>query len=322
VRDKRVPWNNIPIVLVWKTTTVSRGYLIAVLSCVLEKLTNLFCGTKMLGIREEQHVLENWKFMGRIGPILHSKCKTPDRCRDAKQSGNEVILCILCRYIHTLQLPSHPDMTFAYNHLHVEHEKGFGIDFNPLDALKCVSEKNYIPKVAIADAWREARTAPDLPSPVVSNMFDWTFTTDYKGTLFANKHGCILEEVETIDRIDLNKLTSKEPILYYQDICLFEDELSDHGVAKLNVKIRCMRNNFFILMRFFLRVDRVLIRLIDTRVYYELGMNHLLREFCLRELKDASNLDVPTSVLTDPVALTEHLPIKESFSHKLMIPRE
>jgi len=220
-----------------------------------------------------------------------------------------------------VKLPSHPDMTFAFSQLRIEHKNNFGIDFNPLDALKCVNEKNYVPKVAIADAWREARTAPDLPAPVVTNMFDWTFTTDYKGTLYSNKDGQQLEEAETDERIDLSKLGNKEPILFYDDVDLFEDELSDHGVAKLNVKIRCMKNNYFLLLRYFLRVDKVLIRINDTRFYYEVGKDYLLREYTSRELRDAKNLNLPTSVIVDPVALSEHIPIKESYYHKLKIPQ-
>lgn len=107
----------------------------------------------------------------------------------------------------------------------------------------------------------------------------------------------LFQETETTERIDLSKLTSQEPILFYQDICLYEDELSDHGVAKLSVKVRAMRNNFFVLLRFFLRVDKVLIRMNDTRLYWESGKSYLLREYCEREHKDAKNLDVSLSHL-------------------------
>lgn len=80
-------------------------------------------------------------------------------------------------------------MTFAWNYLRIKHKAGFGIEFNPLDALKLVTEKNYVPKVAIADAWREARQGLDLPEVKTpeSHKFDWTFTTSYKGTLFGKE---------------------------------------------------------------------------------------------------------------------------------------
>ncbi len=46
---------------------------------------------------------------------------------------------------------------------------------------------------------------------------------------------------------------------------------------------RVMPTSFFLLLRFFLRVDGVLIRINDTRLYHEAGNNHMLREFSTRE---------------------------------------
>ena len=42
---------------------------------------------------------------------------------------------------------------------------------------------------------------------------------------------------ETKERIDVDKLRVKEKILFYQDLTLYEDELHDHGIAALSVKI-------------------------------------------------------------------------------------
>lgn len=51
--------------------------------------------------------------------------------------------------------------------------------------------RQRVTQVAVAEAWREARQAPDLPEPKVpdSHKFDWTFTTNYKGTLLSDKEG-------------------------------------------------------------------------------------------------------------------------------------
>ena len=48
-------------------------------------------------------------------------------------------------------------MIFADNVLRVEHAGGFGIEFNALDALKCVDAHHDPLKVAVSEAWREAR---------------------------------------------------------------------------------------------------------------------------------------------------------------------
>lgn len=62
--------------------------------------------------------------------------------------------------------------------------------------------------------------------------FDWTFSTNYKGTLTNN---IVIEETD--ETINFNLLKQKDQILFYHDLTLFEDELHDHGVSKLSVKI-------------------------------------------------------------------------------------
>lgn len=65
--------------------------------------------------------------------------------------------------------------------------------------------------------------------------FDWTFSTDYKGTLTNN---IVVESTDETINYDL--LKQKEQILFYHDLTLFEDELHDHGISKLSVKIVCI----------------------------------------------------------------------------------
>lgn len=67
-------------------------------------------------------------------------------------------------------------------------------------------------------------------------------------------------------------------ILFYDDVALFEDELHDNGESILNVRIRVMPHSFFILSRLFVRVDNVLFRIFDVRVYHEFGSGEVIRE--------------------------------------------
>lgn len=48
-------------------------------------------------------------------------------------------------------------MIFADNVLRVVHSDGYGIEFNALDALKRVDAHHDPLKVAVSQAWREAR---------------------------------------------------------------------------------------------------------------------------------------------------------------------
>lgn len=68
--------------------------------------------------------------------------------------------------------------------------------------------------------------------------------------------------------LDMALLQRREPILFYADTTLYEDELGDNGVSMLNVKFRAMNSGFFLLQRFFLRVDSGLVRCFDTRLQW------------------------------------------------------
>jgi len=65
---------------------------------------------------------------------------------------------------------------------------------------------------------------------------------------------------------------------------------------------RVMPSSFFILLRYFLRIDNVMIRINDTRIYHEFGKNYLLREFTSRESK-VQNIRVSNTRYTKIVEL-------------------
>ena len=58
---------------------------------------------------------------------------------------------------HELSIPHLPDMVFPDNILRIELSNGSGIEFNALDALKLVNDKEDLVKVAVAEAWKESR---------------------------------------------------------------------------------------------------------------------------------------------------------------------
>ncbi|KAJ1959188.1 Tap42 interacting protein [Dispira parvispora] len=115
----------------------------------------------------------------------------------------------------------------------------------------------------------------------VTKKYDWTYSTTYPGTLIRPPGNPTLEfqPTETLG-INYDRLKLQEPILFFDDFILYEDELADNGISLVNVKVRVMSFGFFILQRFYLRVDGVAFRLFDTRVYHEFGQPFLVRE-CL-----------------------------------------
>jgi len=212
-----------------------------------------------------------------------------------------------------LDLPHVPEMIFAKNCLRISHEGGFGVEFTALDALKRVNSERELIQVAGAQEWKAARADCEHIDNII-HPFDWTFATDYSGTLLGN-----ISTGPTETHIDIERLKGKEKIAFYADIPLFEDELHDCGCSVSSVRIRVMPTYFFVLMRFYMRVDGVLVRVNDTRLYHEAGTDFILREFTTRENK-VEQLNVPTSVLIDANEIVDHLSVQSTTAEKLMFP--
>ncbi|CAF1067514.1 unnamed protein product [Rotaria magnacalcarata] len=187
-------------------------------------------------------------------------------------------------YEQDLKTTHLPEMIFDKTTLKIIHlGNNFEIRFNAFDALKSIDMYNnleHVPKVAMSDVWTKSHSKDrelDYVKP-----YDWTYTTKYKGTLCSS--GTSSWRIESTNQeLDLEKLKRQEPILFYDELTLYEDELADNGTSNLTLKIRCMPSGFFILLRFFMRVDGVLARCFDTRYHYEVGKNYVLREYVERE---------------------------------------
>jgi type 2A phosphatase activator TIP41 len=99
---------------------------------------------------------------------------------------------------------------------------------------------------------------------------------------------------------------------------LYEDELADNGIAMLSIKIRVMPERLLILSRFFLRLDGVVFRLRDTRVFVEFKTGEVIREFVAREetyervrVALAGGREEATTVMREPQRLVELMPVVE-----------
>ncbi|KAG6910764.1 hypothetical protein DXG01_007651 [Tephrocybe rancida] len=178
-----------------------------------------------------------------------------------------------------------PEMTFGRNVLTLEHRaSGWKYTFTTDAALKAVKNGELVEgdggvKVGYADQWLQSRTGPssNLPMPVTvpTKSFDWTYTTAYTGHELPDESSQGPTTVWTpanpdnpAQCIPMAELTRPDPILFYAEIPLFEDELHDNGSSNLLVRIRVMPTCIFILARFTLRVDNVLFRTHDTRIYH------------------------------------------------------
>jgi len=189
----------------------------------------------------------------------------------------------LDRLKEELKLPGLPEMVFGSSFAQFLHiPSGFVLSFTASDALKAwdwTIPAEHTPKVKHHQQWT-AGAQNDINKHNVSvKDFDWTFTTKYKGTLTNKNEPSRIPTVQaTEERIPMDKLRRPDPILYFDELMLLEDELGDNGTAMLSIKLRVMPAAFFCLQQFFLRIDGVLYRTLDTRIYHEFGWNYLLRE--------------------------------------------
>ncbi|KAI9017141.1 TIP41-like family-domain-containing protein [Gaertneriomyces semiglobifer] len=163
-----------------------------------------------------------------------------------------------------------PEMLFGNNTLTLSRPP-LKVSFSAVSALKLVNASTPSIQVSHAHHWTEKTEKYSTIKP-----FDWTYSTEYKG----DSEG---PEWKEGGEVDYDRLKTREQILFWDEVVLFEDELADNGTALLTLRIRVMPSCFLVLLRFFLRVDQVLFRIHDTRLYHQFGTSKLVREFTNRE---------------------------------------
>nr|QPZ44572.1 Tip41-like protein [Hemerocallis fulva] len=250
------------------------------------------------------------------------------------ESSNRPILTSLAiqEWEEKLGTTHMPEMVFGESCLSLLHvASGVKIQFNTFDALKGWKQESLPPvEVPAAAKWKSR----SKPFQQVVLDYDYTFTTPYCGSEAiepdqqkpASENACsnlLWEDCD--DQIDLAVLSSKEPILFYDEVILYEDELADSGVSLLTVKVRVMPSCWFLLLRFWLRVDGALMRLRDTRVYCSFTDDNakpvILRQICWREATmqslAAKGLPSDSASYSDPNLISQKLPIITQKTQKL-----
>ncbi|CAL5438088.1 unnamed protein product [Camellia sinensis] len=246
------------------------------------------------------------------------------------------------RWEHKLQTSHFPEMVFGDSSLVLKHvSSGIKIHFNTFDALTAWKQEALPPvEVPAAAKWKFRS------QPFQQLDYDYTFTTPYCGsqTIEINEelargatsedNNCGLYWEDCKEQIDLAALASKEPILFYDEVILYEDELADSGVSLLTVKVVNSRlSQLYVArmdtIRFLhkLRVDGVLMRLRDTRmhcVFANSATPIILRESCWREATfkalSAKGYPSDSAAYNDPSIISQRLPIIMHKSQKLKIP--
>jgi type 2A phosphatase activator TIP41 len=169
-----------------------------------------------------------------------------------------------------------PEMVFPTAHVAIEGH-GIWLSWDVTDALEewakahreislhsSVSNQGVqVLKVKDAALWEKKQSKIKLDPNTPSRFhYDWSYSTPFCGKLEGG-HWSELDE----SGMRLELLTDQSvPILFFDEVILFEDDLHDNGQAEFSVKLRVMPSCAFILARYWLRVDDVVVRVRETRV--------------------------------------------------------
>jgi len=115
----------------------------------------------------------------------------------------------------------------------------------------------------------------------VVKPFDWSYSTNYKGTITNGKEFELQKNNE--EPIPLELLKRPDPILFFEEVVLYESELDDNGISLFSCKLRVMPDRMLLLCRLFMRLDNVLVRVRDTRIYVDFNTSKVIRDYTEKE---------------------------------------
>lgn len=112
--------------------------------------------------------------------------------------------------------------------------------------------------------------------------FDWSYTTDYKGTT-TKGNPFVMQPTAEAEPIPIELLKRPDPILFFEEVLLYESELDDNGISVFSCKLRVMPDCMLLLCRLFMRLDKVLVRIRDTRIYVDFNTGKVIRDYTEKE---------------------------------------
>ena len=251
-----------------------------------------------------------------------------------------------------LKLQSIPDIVFDKNICQLKNASlNFLLEYNAFDSLQLcnfesrkqflvekiektsnINQINVIPteiQVKHADIWKNKKPLENTEIKILEKISDCFYSSPYKGTIKKSDSLGIPENIyiePTLDDIPIHNLKEGNPIIWAAMAPLWEDELGDNGISTCEFRFRVMNDCFFGLLRHYLRVDDVLIRIYDTRIYHEFDKNYILREFTVREDSydgiKAQGFKFSPQWMTDhgqSYSISEFIKITKVFKEKIML---
>lgn len=176
-----------------------------------------------------------------------------------------------------------PEMIFGDNLMSVTHvPTGWTIEFGAEDALDLVdkTDRNML-QVAYAGEWSSSREKTSAGIKEVVKPYDWSYSTTYRGTTRDGEPAKKFEP--STKQIPQELLKRRDPILFFDHLILYESELDDNGISVFSAKVRVMEHRMLLLCRLFMRLDNVVARVRDTRIYVDFDTDEVIREYTAKE---------------------------------------
>ena len=174
-----------------------------------------------------------------------------------------------------------PEMIFGDNLVSITHTpSNWTLSFNTQDALDAVDKTDkHMLRVAYARDWESTREETTQNIKEVVKPYDWSYSTAYAGSVADG--GAAFAPTEK--QIPIELLKRRDPILFFDEVVLYESELDDNGISLYSAKLRVHEKRMLLLCRLFMRLDNVLVRLRDTRIYVDFETDEVLREYTSKE---------------------------------------
>jgi type 2A phosphatase activator TIP41 len=196
-----------------------------------------------------------------------------------------------------------PEMVFPRAHTTLEKSNGLKLKFGAYPALLEWAQAHRSIPLGSFQQHRGVSVLQTADAKLWSGKtvghsnfhYDWTFSTPHACTTTMDVSWTPLET----SGMNLALLQDQSvPILLFDEVVLYEDDLHDNGQATLTCKIRVMPTCAFVLEQLWVRVDRVLLRVRDTRVSLEFGSNQIFRDVVWRQCtwEDLEKNGLPTNV--------------------------
>jgi hypothetical protein len=155
--------------------------------------------------------------------------------------------------------------------------------YSPAEAQGQPNTISYLPpklEVQHAQHWKHLDKPKDIEITEVKEVSDSFFLSTFKGYL----EGAVKVEKVKEAVIPLEKLGPTNPITFYHQGSMYEDELDDNGLIQYEYKFRTMATCWFALIRNYARIDNVTLIIYDTRIYWEAGWSKIARQFMVRQV--------------------------------------